>query len=195
MIPDSALQPHRAKSHDARTNIDQITAALAQYPIDSTERVAWAGQVITELAEQRAAWTAERDSVAKPLRAIAKKVGNWWKPAIDAADAAIDTLKNAVKTYRDQVAAEQARRLEAAAVAPTPETHAELARTVAAAAPLPPDLGEREVWRWEIENRSEIPAEYFLLDEQRISREVRERKHDAAIPGIRVVRDTTVVRR
>jgi len=214
LVSDTALQPAQAKSGFTKNEIDQITAALAAYPIDSPERVDWAGQVIAaypidspervdwagqviaEIAAQRDAWTTERDSVAKPLRKIATRVSSRWKPAIDAADAAINTLKAAVKAYRDQVAAEQARALQAAAVEQDPETaRAEIARTVQATAPVPSTLSERTVWKWEIEDASKIPADYYLLDEQRISREVRASKEHTKIPGIRVIRDTEIVRR
>ena len=45
------------------------------------------------------------------------------------------------------------------------------------------------VWGWEIEDEAKIPREYFLLDRQRLDREVRAQKNGLSVPGIKVTSD------
>ncbi len=77
------------------------------------------------------------------------------------------------------VAADKAQR---AAVAPV----ADLARV---SGPLGGVAAAQTVWSWDIEDESKIPREYFLLDSQRIDREVRAMKNGFAVPGIVVKSD------
>ena len=48
------------------------------------------------------------------------------------------------------------------------------------------DKGWRDVWNWEVEDKSLIPPEYWMLDEKAISVEVHYHKDKTLIPGIRV---------
>lgn len=195
MITDDALKPHQTRSTAALASMSEVTVALASQAIDTQERAEWAAQVIHELAEQKASMEAERDSVAKVLRQVANKVSRWWKPPIDTCEQAIAGLKQGIKDYRDREAAAQTAALAAIADQPPEDAHAEIARTVAATAPVPAGLIEREAWTWEIEDAAKIPRDYFVLDEQRISREIRASKGATNIPGIRPVRDTIMVRK
>lgn len=42
------------------------------------------------------------------------------------------------------------------------------------------------VWKWEVENRAEIPSQYFVLDEVKINRVVRTLGEAAKIPGLKI---------
>ena len=43
----------------------------------------------------------------------------------------------------------------------------------------------RKIWQWEVEDLSKVPAEYLVLDEARINKEVREKRDKCTIPGIK----------
>lgn len=43
-----------------------------------------------------------------------------------------------------------------------------------------------ETWKFEVENASEVPREFLLIDEQKIRRVVQAMKGDARIPGVKV---------
>ena len=49
-----------------------------------------------------------------------------------------------------------------------------------------------EVWKWELEDISAVPAEFLILDEKKINGLVRAMKSDAKIPGIKVYADKQV---
>ena len=48
--------------------------------------------------------------------------------------------------------------------------------------------GWRDVWDWEVEDRSLIPPEFFILDSSVISNRVRTMKDKTNIPGIKVIK-------
>jgi len=55
------------------------------------------------------------------------------------------------------------------------------------------DFHTREHWEYEVINRNDIPAEFWILDLQKLGSVVREKKGNASIPGIRVFRKDIVV--
>lgn len=169
--------------------------ALASVTIDSQERAEWAALVIGEVAEQNKGYETARDKIAKPAYRSYKEARALFAQPIATNKATIADLKQKVKAYRDRVAAEQTAALAAVVDMPPEAARAEVARAVVATAPVPAGLVEREAWTWEIEDAAKIPRDYYVLDEQRIGREIRASKGATQIPGIRVVRDTIMVRK
>lgn len=188
MIPDQALVPTQTRATQYGNHARSLTQAIAAVVVTTQEQAEWAATTITDFANMQKGMETERDSVAKPLRAIAKKVSGWWKPGIDACDATIRHLKTQVQIFRNQEAAKQAEALREAA---TPQ---EVAQAVQVLAPVPVGLSERVDWGFEITDANQIPRDYFLLDEARIKREIRTAKGQITIPGIKVVKLATMVR-
>lgn len=101
--------------------------------------------------------------------------------AIDAAAAAARTEHEDVIDTAEEagVLADKAQKAASAPVADMARVSGSMGGTAAALT----------VWSWEIEDETKIPREYFLLDRQRLDREVRSQKNGFAVPGIKVSSD------
>ncbi len=49
-----------------------------------------------------------------------------------------------------------------------------------------------DVWKWELEDISKVPAEYLMVDTKKINGVVRSMKGDTKIPGIKIIKDKQV---
>lgn len=123
----------------------------------------------------------ERDTIAKPLRAIVNAHAKKWKPSIDLLE---QCRRLRVKQAQDMQAAERAEQAKALQAATSP---AEVEQAVAVLAPKVAGLVEVSHWSAEIVDETKIPREYWLIDTQRLNREARERKEAFSVPGVRAV--------
>jgi hypothetical protein len=107
---------------------------------------------------------------------------------------AIAHLKAEVKVHVEQSRIAYQAALVAAAHAAPAIAATEVKAALGIACPVPTGLRERESWAWKITDSDAIPRDYWILDEARLDREVREQKGALAVPGIAPVRDMIMVR-
>lgn len=185
---DQALAPVKSTADVNLAHSQQMLSAVKAVPITSQAAVDWAAKAIQELAAQHKAMKKECESVAKPLRDAARRVSQWWKPGLTACNDAMNHLKKGIQIYR----AEEARKAQAA-LAQCP-THEEVQRAQQAILTTPQGLAEREDWTWRVIDETQIPRQYWVLDQTAISKVVKAMKDKTQIPGIEAVRETKMVR-
>ena len=186
-LPD--LGPAETVAAQAQTTAEQLEATMKAITVTTAEQAQWAIDAAHQLRQHQKALEAEKEFVAKPLRDLARKHSQRWKPAIDAVGRAIAHLKTQALGYQAYERARQAAALQAAT------SQAEVAQAVAVVAPSSKGLQERVAWTWEVEDLTKVPREYFVLDTARLDREAREKKGELAVPGIKPVRKTIGVLR
>jgi len=130
---------------------------------------------------------AERDQIAKPLRAIAAKQSKRWKAPIQDMGWIVAGARAEIEARRELERAEQTAALTAATSAQ------EVAEAVTALAPRPDGLTEREEWVAEIVVEQMIPREFWELQENKLHALARKMKDAFNVPGVRAVRRTKAV--
>lgn len=160
----------------------QLLERVEQVAVRNDAQAEIAAALAKAAREERKAIEADRDQFTKPLRKVASLITARYKPAIDAYDSAITKLTQAVSGYRQQVAQAQAAAIREAAAAADATALAMAVQLPSA----PKGVVESMRWAWSVEDIAKVPREYFVLDEARLDRELREHRGDLAVPGIRV---------
>lgn len=180
-MPAIDTSPQEQAAAEALTNANTLALQVAAFKVTDDASMQDAADAIKELRDRRKELEAERDSVAKPLRAAASKISGWFKRPIERFEAMETYLRGEIKAYHD-AQAEAARAQLAAAASP-----AEVEQAVAVVAPAPQGLHFRENWSARVVDRSKLPPEYLIVDQQRLDREARALKHSFAVPGVEAV--------
>lgn len=170
-----------ARAIEGHKQFQAVETYLVAVQIQGPEMTQWAVTAGKQIREQMKAHKAERDSVLKPLKAIDKKIRGWFKPGLDLGDRLLLHLRTAIRDEQARVEAEQTAALQEAT------THEEIAQAVQTLAPKPEGYHETTNWKWEIEDETKIPRDYYILDTARIDREVKGSQDKTNIPGIRPV--------
>lgn len=188
-------------SRKALLDAQQCATPLLAAKVTTPEQLQWAATVGKQVAGVRRQVEQRRDRAAKPWYQAYKAIREQAAEAVAILAQIERHLQDEVRAYNQRLADEQARALQAAA------TPAEIQRTVAAIAPAPTGVHERERWEWGMADGGPppanllaaqqrglaIPAEYWILDEKKISANVREKKDATQIPGVVPAQRNTVV--
>ena len=155
--------------------------------LESSQDLESAVRAVADIQRQIKAIQFEQNEIAKPIQQGLDAIKNLFAPPLKALHGAREALKREIKRYQTENVETHRAMLQDAT---TPE---EVSRAVEVLAPVPSNMHERSVWSWEVTDVDKIPSDYWILDEKRIDREVREQKANYALPGIKVLRDTSIV--
>lgn len=165
--------------------------------IVGAEQEAWAATVGSAIQTKLKAEVAAQAAELKPVRDLEATIRGYRKPNIDTLERCKAHLASLLSAARAAAAAAQA------AALPQATTGAERDRALAVLAPKPAGWVERESWEWDLapdalplaEMRADgtvalvfsarsLPPDYFVLDADRISREVKSGKAETRISGV-----------
>lgn len=209
MQPDIASNP---EVREITAQTDQLLQVASSYRVTSADEYANAGEELKRIKAAAKRLDEIRKTMTKPLDTAKRAIMDFFREPEAKLQRAESGIKRAMLAYseeqerirrEDQRKAEEAARkarekLEAqaakAAAAGKVERAAELeqrAATVVAPviqreAPKVTGIATREVWKFEIVDRSALPREYLMPDEKKIAGVVRALKGDTNIPGVRV---------
>jgi hypothetical protein len=183
-----------AASREALTQAQAIEAQLMAVEVTTAEQLQWAADAGRSVHTAAKNLEDQRDRAAKPWYQAYKAIRAEAAPAITILKKLKDHLGRTVTAFRAIEAAAQAKALAAAHVVGT----AEAVRTVAAVTEAPSGAVERETWAWVMADGGEVPtslaggargvpAEFWILDEAKLSRYSRAQKADLSIGGIKPV--------
>lgn len=182
-IPDSAHAQAEAQKLAAEQAVDLVKS----WTIESSEDYDKASDFLRDLKGKQKEFQSEKDALVKPLRSVINNITNMFSAPLNMLSDAERHLKGELKRYKDEAAKAHEKMLTDA------QTPSEVAAAVEVLVDKQEGITERVVWNWEVTDMEKIPKEYFILDEKRISREARQHRDELCIPGIKPVRDTTVV--
>ncbi len=184
-MTDTAL----AHIERAKAELAPLEKLILAFRVTSPEQAQQAAGVATWLHESERQLDEVRKHLKAPSLEAARRIDELFMPQIKVRQRLKQHLKTAVGGYQQEQAEAAARALREAT------SQAEVARTVAAIAPPPTGMSEREDWDFEIIDLALVPREYLVLDTAKVRSEVRASKDKTTIPGIRAVRRTTMVMR
>jgi hypothetical protein len=191
--------------------VDQFVQSLKQWQISDDAQYEHAGKLLLEVHSKRKSIEETRLSFVKPLNDTVSRINAFFRGPRDQYDAAKAALKGAMGRYQAQK--EQAKQAAIAAAAQAAAQQVQQAPNLGpAAAPLqatntfnvmmqhaaqhqsPEAAGvaSQEVWRFQIDDPSQLPREYLMPNEAAIRAVVNTQKGLAQIPGVRVWRELTV---
>jgi hypothetical protein len=175
---------YEQKADTALATVRQAAPQIVQARCITRREAQWFADAGKRFATMRKDLTKDRDQFCKPLRAVAKRIADRYKPAIDGCQAVEDHVKEQIDAFQFR---EAAKAQAALAEATTPE---EVTATVAAVVPATPQgTAQVETWGFRVVDTKLIPADYWLLDEKRLAREAKAMKGGLKIPGIEPVRE------
>lgn len=183
-------KPHaeaeRGKAQAIREHIQGMTFE------NTPDGMAYASQVLHALIAAKEELDNRRTAATKPLNAALREINSWFKPAIDAYDEAVSSVRTRIIMARGQVKEgmdNALRELQRAYDANDEEAVAvALGRhnMLAPATDSVPGLTFSEHWGWEIVDFDAIPRQYLMVNSPLLQSEVKANKGNATIPGIRV---------
>ena len=136
---------------------------------------------------------ADRKTTKAPHLEVCRGIDDEYRPVLE-------TLTQALRTVDDQILLRaDARKSQIAELAAAPsavpaETHAALT-AVLASPEVPGQVRLRTDYGYEIEDITQIPGEYWCLDESKLLAAIKASCGTVQIPGVRVVRTSKVVTR
>jgi hypothetical protein len=156
-----------------------VEGILAVTQIRGAEQEAWAAECGREIKRKLKSETAALKAELAPVKAIEETIRGYRKPGIQLLEKLDEHLAGLMNESRTAAAQTQA------ALMPHVTSEEERAVALAAVTPKPPGWVERADWSWEVVDLAAVPLDYFVLDEKRLDREVRELKGSFAVPGFR----------
>jgi hypothetical protein len=181
------LEPYRKAAGDLTPSPD--VQLLVSWHVNDAESERLAVEALRWVKAKAKELDTRRKTVTGPLRAAAKEVDGWFKPALEALKAAEERLKDElVRFHFRKPEANAAAILEAQAAATPVEAHAALSRV--AEESMPAGTHTRRTKRWEVVDFDLLPRDYLVPDEIAIRNAVNK---GIEVPGVRVWTEESVV--
>lgn len=185
-----AIQRAQDVATQARTDAEAALVWIrSQCPtITTPEQAQWAADAINSVGKNQRDQEAVRKEITAPILEAKRRIDALFKPAAAAQSAILDYLKGILKDYRQR---EHERQAAALAAASTPEeTRAAVQVTPAA----PVGISERATWRGEVVDESQLPRDFWIIDQAKLDRTIKAARGQITIPGVRVITDMILVR-
>jgi len=170
-------------TRSAQALLDEILAVV----VADNPGMHLAAGLLLEIKAQQKMVKCAKDAALAPFKRAVAQISSVFVAPTSLLSTGEAHLKNQIQAYRGSAAEQHTRMLS------TAETIEDVAAAVEVLPDRPDGLSERAQWRWSVGNAADIPREYYILDTQRIDREVRTLKGALQIPGIQVIRDTILV--
>lgn len=170
-------------SKEWKQEADKWHEVIDGFQVRNETEAALAAEAMSEMKQRLDTLEATRTSVTKPLLEAKRKVDAWFKPAATSLKMGLDLLRGRVGEFTAAQRQEAARLLTEASKSSPVEAAALVAESNRAQAAAP---SVREVWRFEVEDPSQLPPQFLVPDEKAIGAVVRSQKGKTKIPGVRV---------
>lgn len=199
------LEAQTTEIQKIETETSPIIKQAMDMKIADDAGVGSASVVLKNISEMKKGIEERRKFFVAPLNDQVKKINELFKDIVFPLEEADKMIRGKVSTYRSEQAeiarkeqerlnreaAERQKALDAEAKALNVEPVKVAAPVVA---PPPKSIGNvqtRKVWKFEITNRSVVPAEYLVVDEVKVRQAVMSGARE--IPGVRIYEEETIV--
>lgn len=176
-----------------------ILEELRGFEIVDQEGFTFMEEVVQESAALWKTHEDRRTSFTKPANALLREFNSWFKPALTTIKQIETVAKSKLAAYRaEQIRLQAELVARAQAQAEASGDPSQIRETLVAAAEAPPEAAGTsyiERWAFVIEDASLLPREYLKPDEAAIGAMVATKKGETNIPGVKVVKETTVRRK
>lgn len=183
----------------------EVKAALPALVIADEAAYEEAGRALLDMKAKIKVLEDQRKRWVDPLNQTVKSINAFFKPVVTEWENITESLKTAMVTYQQRIAAEKQQALLAAGQMAAQGTvvgtgaqvqqYQALVALGAAPAPRADGISMREKWSWRVVDAAKIPREYLGIDVAKVNEAVRSGKGATAIPGIEVYREDVVVAR
>jgi hypothetical protein len=186
MPTPTALDQYRPEVLAQTADAEEFLAATKELSEEDEDEPELARLVVV-VSEEEKAWEQRRFKITRPMDEAKAEVMDLFRPRADFLKKAKKAIKAKIARITDRKLAAQQAAL--AAAAKTGNTKA-----IAKAAKPPPKVAgvrKRQVKRWEVEDESKIPKQYWVrvLDKAALEMAVID---DVDVPGVRVWMETIV---
>lgn len=168
MEPIKLSKKQKNKINIINNEIKELKELINDYEIIDDDDFDYVLSMIQEFKEKNSFLENERKAVIDPLNVIRNKINSWFNPLIKEIDGYIKILKNKIIEYENQ----QRQRL--CVVQNDKVTY-------------------REFWDYEIVDFNKIPKRFLSLDHSAVKIEIRNKKEETHIPGIRIFSNKTPI--
>ncbi len=193
----------KARAFKAATENVEFLGVVKGYVIQSDDEYEDAAELLKVVKHKFKVLDEERTVSVKPLNDEVKEINAWFKPALDRLKECEGELKKIMGAYslrkqeeQQRLLAEASKAAEAALVTATdPQANvmALVQQATAAQAPKVAGVSVSKVWKWELLDPAQVPAEYWSIDPAKLDAAVKAGARD--IPGVRVYEDARVIAR
>ena len=173
------------------------------YVIQSDDEYADAAEILKIVKHKFKVLDEERTISVKPLNDEVKEINAWFKPALERLKDCEAELKRIMGAYslakqqeQQRILAEAAKAAEAALVTssdPQQSVMALVQQATEAQAPRVAGVSVSRVWKWELVDPAQVPAEFWSIDPAKLDAAVKAGTRE--IPGVRVYEDARVIAR
>jgi hypothetical protein len=203
MTTKSTKDVVKARAFEAAKENVEFLEVMKGYVIQSDEEFEDAAELLKVVKHKFKVLDEERTISVKPLNDEVKEINAWFKPALDRLKDCEAELKKIMGAYslvkqqeQQRLLAEAAKAAEAALVTATDPQASVMAlvqQATAAQAPKVAGVSVSKVWKWELADPEQVPAEYWSIDPAKLDAAVKAGARD--IPGVRVYEDARVIAR
>jgi hypothetical protein len=173
--------------------VAEATTALA---ITDDAEYRQAAEFLIDLKERIKRVDAKRKEFTQPLYDLQKKINAFFKEPLSNYEKAEKKLKGAMAAYQVRKESERKAALEEAKKAADKEDRAAFTQSMTKAADnIAPEAAGTytvDVVKFEIEDPSKLPAEYWMPDEKKVGIVVQSLGKETKIPGVRVWVETSI---
>lgn len=166
----------------------EVLAYLQTYEIATPEQFQQAAAQYAEWKEAHAKLEASRKELTEPLNKTVKKINDRVRPALTFFDTALKLLKGIMGSYQFKEEQRQRKALEEAAELAEEGDIAGATLAIARVESQQPKiegLSSRDDWDFEVIDASKLPRHLLVPDLVAIRAEVKAKKREDAIPGVR----------
>ena len=176
-----------------------VLTMVQKFEIVKQEDMDFANECLGEVKGKLKALEKMRKEATDPLNKALTTIRGWFKPAEKFYEQSEDVWKKKIGAFclvQAQLQTEAMQKVE--------EAHAQsdvrgvaqaLSVATQAEVTLPQNVSIIEKWDFEITDAAKIPFEFYSIDPSKIDVVVKSQKGSTQIPGVRVFRNDTVVRR
>jgi len=193
----------KARAFEAAKENIEFLEVVKEYVIQNDDEYADAAELLKVVKHKFKVLDDERTISVKPLNDEVKEINAWFKPALDRLKECETALKKIMGSYslakqqeQQRLLAEASKAAEAALVtASNPQQNVMqlVQQATAAQAPKVAGVSVSKVWKWELVDPAQVPAEYWSIDPAKLDAALKAGVRE--IPGVRVYEDARVVAR
>ena len=201
--PTATKEVVKARAFEAAKENIEFLEVVKEYVIQNDDEYADAAELLKVVKHKFKVLDDERTISVKPLNDEVKEINAWFKPALDRLKECETALKKIMGSYslakqqeQQRLLAEASKAAEAALVtASNPQQNVMqlVQQATAAQAPKVAGVSVSKVWKWELVDPAQVPAEYWSIDPAKLDAALKAGVRE--IPGVRVYEDARVVAR
>lgn len=195
MVPAGTEAELRTEAAEAQDALEMIR----EFEIQTQDDYDFANEALGDVKSAWKALEAKKKEVTKPLNYVLKSIRGWFKPAQEFYLESEKILKDKIAEAHRKAAEEQDRALAEAKQAHDQGDAGGVRKAMLQAANVEIQQADNvtimDRWCFEVTDARKLPIEYLCPDMAAIQETVKLLKDETRIPGVRVYKDQTVIRR